>query len=236
MRFPAVLALAMLSSTGAAGAAEPVLPPVNATYTVSWNGISLGDATITLRAGDKPDCYIYESSSDPVGLVRMFYGAPHELSEFCVAGGKVVPKKFQYVISKKSDDNFSLEFDVAARKVRDDKGQEREIPANAQDRFGMQQAVRLWLLGRLKEKDPGAEPYDVAQVDDKNIRQYRFAITGKETIEIPAGKFDTILIQRVDDPKKSSKFWIAPELNYMPVKVEQIRGGKADVRMQLKKN
>lgn len=233
MRLAAAVALATL--TGAAAAVEPVLPPVNATYTVSWNGISLGDATITLRAGDKPDCYVYESATDPVGLVRMFYGSPHEISEFCVVGGKVVPKRFEYILKKKSDDNFTLDFDLAARKVRDGKGGEREIPAIAQDRFGMQQAVRLWLLGRLKEKDPGAQTMDVAQVDDRKVRQYRFAITGRETIQLAAGTFDTILIQRVDDPNKTAKFWIAPELNYMPVKVEQIRGGKADVRMQLKK-
>lgn len=218
----------------AASAAEPHLPDVNATYAVSWNGISLGDATITLKGAAKADCYVYESATHPIGLVRMFYGSPHEVSEFCVAGGKVVPGKFQYIRSENNDDNFALEFDLPHLKVRDQAGAVREIPAIAQDRFGLQQAVRLWLLGRLKEKDPGAEPLDIAQVDDKHVRQYRFAITGRETIEIPAGKFDTILIQRIDDPKKTSKFWIAPELNYMPVKVEQIRGGKADVRMQLK--
>lgn len=231
MRISAMLLAAVSLS---ALAAEPKLPDVNATYTVSWNGISLGDATITLRAGDSPDCYVYESATNPIGLVRMFYGSPHEISEFCVAGGKVVPKRFEYIKSKGDEDNFTLEFDSQNLKVRNQKGEEREIPAISQDRFGMQQAVRLWLLGRLKEKDPGAEPFDVAQVDDKKVRQYRFAITGRETIQIPAGKFDTILIQRVDDPTRTAKFWIAPDLNYMPVKVEQIRGGKADVRMQLK--
>jgi hypothetical protein len=215
-------------------AAEPRLPEFTATYTVSWNNISLGDATMTLKAASAPDCYVYESVTNPVGVVRMFYGSPHDVSEFCVSGGKVVPKKFQYIKSKGSDENFTLEFDMAKGKVRDASGTERDIPAIAQDRFGMHQAVRLWLLARLKEKDPGAEPYDVAQVDDKKIRQYRFAITGKETIEIPAGKFETILIQRVDDPKKTAKFWIAPGRDYMPVKVEQIRGS-TEVRLQLKK-
>lgn len=229
----AVLLLLVLGSLGAA-AAEPQLPGVNATYTVSWNGIGLGDATITLKPAPTPNCYVYESTTHPIGLVRMFYGSPHEISEFCVARGKVVPRSFQYIKSKGDSDNFMLEFDLPHLKVRDQTGAEREIPAIAQDRFCIQQAVRLWLLGRLKAKDPGAEAFDVAQVDDRHIRQYRFAITGRETIEIPAGKFDTILVQRVDDPTRTAKFWIAPEANYMPIKVEQLRGGKADVRMVLK--
>ena len=230
----AAAALALLLAAQAAHAEEAKLTEFTATYTVSWNGISLGDATMTLKAASTPDCYVYESVTNPVGIVRMFYGSPHDLSEFCVVNGKVVPKKFQYIKSKNSNDNFVLEFDMARGKVRDQAGNERDVPPIAQDRFGMHQAVRLWLLGRLKQKDPGAEPYDVAQVDDRKIRQYRFAITGRESIEIPAGRFDTILIQRVDDPNRTAKFWIAPDRDYMPVKVEQIRGS-TEVRLQLKK-
>lgn len=233
MRMRAAAALALLLAAQAAHAVEAKLTEFTATYTVSWNGISLGDATMTLKAAGG-DCYAYQSVTNPVGIVRMFYGSPYDLSEFCVVNGKVVPKRFQYIRSRNSGENYTLEFDMARGKVRDQAGAERDIPANAQDRFGMHQAVRLWLLGRLREKEPGAEPYDVAQVDDHRIREYRFAITGRETIEIPAGKFDTILIQRVDDPKKTVKFWIAPNRDYMPVKVEQIRGS-TEVRLQLKK-
>lgn len=211
---------------------EPKLPELRLTYGANWNGFGLGEILITLTPDQDPDCYRYESQSDPVGLVRMFYGKPHELSQFCVKNGRVVPRKFAFF--HRDSDSFTLDFDMDALKVRDAKGNVRDVPAEAQDRFGIQQAVRLWVIARLKEKDPGAETLKVAQVDDKKVRNYVLAITGRETIEIPAGRFDTIVVQRVDDPNRSTKFWIAPEKDYMPVKVEQLRGGKADLRMVLR--
>jgi len=211
---------------GAAHAAEPKLPELKVAYAISWNGMSLGNASITLKPGDRPDCYRYESVSDPVGIVKMFYGQPRETSEFCVRGGRVVPKRFSY---DNRGDSFTLTFEPG--RVRDGKGGVREIPANAQDRFGIQQAVRLWVVARAFKKDPGT--VDFTMVDDERIKTYRFAITAYEDIETPAGRFETVLVQRVDNPRRSSKFWLAPSRDFMPVKVEQHKDGDSDLRMVL---
>lgn len=230
VRVAAVL-LAMVA--GSSHAAEPKLPELKLAYATTWNGISLGDVIITLKAEGGSDCYRYESISDPVGMVKMFYGKPHETSQFCVRGGKVVPQRFSFVNPSDKKRSFTLEFDAAAKKVRDDKGGERDLPLNAQDRFGLQQAVRLWVLEHKDARETGAS-VEFAMVDDRRVKTYRFAMTARETIEVPAGRFETVVIQRVDDPKKSSKFWLAPERDYMPVKVEQLRGGKADLSMVLR--
>lgn len=216
----------------AAVSAEPKLPDLRLNYSASWRGFGLGEIVITLKPGAEPDCYRYESRSNPVGMVRMFYGRPHEISEFCVSGGKVVPKRFVFISSKGESKDFSLAFDTGAGTVTDQKGRVREIPANAQDRFAIQQAVRLWLLGQVGAKEPGTADFEM--VDDHSIRHYRFAITAYEKIEVPAGKFETILVQRIDHPKRTSKFWIAPTRDYMPVKVETLKDGKVDLRMVLR--
>lgn len=215
-----------------AAGAEPRLPELDLTYRVTWNGIGLGDATITLKPEGGADCYRYENASNPVGIVRAFYGSPHEVSHFCVRNGRVVPRKFAFVHN--DDDSFTLDFDMAAGVVRDGAGKSREVPPNAQDRFGMHQAVRLWVMGRVKEKDPGAETLEIAQVDDRSIRKYVMSITGREAVVTGAGKFEAILVQRVDDPKKVAKFWVAPELDYMPVKVVTMRP-RANLEMELRR-
>lgn len=226
------LTLALLAFTlaGTAVAAEPQLPELRLRYAAHWNGITLGDITVTLAPAGPADCYRYESQADPVGMVRMFYGRPRERSEFCVAGGKVVPKRFEY---ERGRDSFALEFDLAAGKVRDGNGREREIPANAQDRFGLQQAVRLWVVENQK-KGPGAS-IEFALVDDERVRAYRFAITGRERIELPAGAYDTVKVERVDNPNRISRYWIAPEVDWMPVKVESGKNGQIQLRMELRK-
>lgn len=226
------LALAVLACAlaGASLAAEPKLPELRLRYAAHWNGITLGDITVTLAPSGQPDCYRYESHADPVGMVRMFYGKPRERSDFCVAGGKVVPRRFEY---ERGRDSFTLEFDAAAGKVRDGNGREREVPPNAQDRFGLQQAVRLWVVENQKKGEGASVEY--ALVDDERVRVYRFAITGRERIELPAGAFDTVKVERVDNPNRISRYWIAPELDWMPVKVESGKNGQIQLRMELRK-
>ncbi|HUR41851.1 MAG TPA: DUF3108 domain-containing protein [Verrucomicrobiae bacterium] len=228
-----VLAAALVAVLGIAGgvaAAEPKLPELNLTYAAQWNDIKLGDILVALKAGEGADCYRYESATEPVGMVRMFYGKPREVSEFCVAGGKVVPKRFSYV---RGDDSFTLEFDAAKNKVRDGKGAERDVPANAQDRFGLQQAMRLWVIASQGKSDAG--PVEFTLVDDERVRTYKFAITGRETLTLPAGTFDTVKVERIDNPKRISRYWVAPEASWMPVKVESGRNGKIQLRMELRK-
>lgn len=224
--------LAFLLGIAAPLGAEPKLPDLDLSYDVEWKGMGLGTARITLKPDGGADCYRYESLTRPIGLVRMFYGSPHESSEFCVSGNRVVPKRFTFSNPKREDDSFTLEFDAAAGKVRDSRGQVRNIPVDAQDRFGLQQAVRLWVLSHLDKRD---ETVEFSMVDDRRIRAYRFALTGSEQVDTPAGKFDTIVVQRVDDPNKTIKFWLASERAYMPVQVEQIRKGSTELRMSLRK-
>ena len=223
--------LAIALAGGAAVAAEPKLPELNLRYAVAWGGIQLGDAVITLKAEGGADCYRYESLTEPAGIVRMFYGRPREISEFCIKGGVVVPRKFTFRNPKDDDESFTLEFEPGKVKAGD--GAVREVPANAQDRFGIQQAVRLWVLQHLTD-EPGAQSVEFTMVDDRRVRAYRFAITGRETVSVPAGKFEAVVVQRIGSKKRSTRFWLGATRDYMPVKVEQLRDGKVELRLTLK--
>lgn len=232
MKAPRAATLALLFVATIAAGAEPKLPELYLRYAAQWKGFELGDIVITLKPqGD--DCYRYESLSEPVGLVRMFYGKPRETSEFCLNGGRVVPKRFAFSNPKRKDDSFTLEFDAAAGKVRDGRGAVRDIPPDAQDRFALQQAVRLWVLEHLRAA-PGAETVGFSMVDDRRIKAYRFAITGREQIDVPGGSFNALRVERVDSTRRSSRFWLAPERDYMPVMVEATKDGTTELRMVLK--
>lgn len=210
---------------------EPVLPQFKLRYDVSWGGMDLGDAQVTLEAQGAPGCYRYRSVTQPIGIVRMFYGAPSETSEFCVVDGRVVPRRFEFRNPKDEDASFALEFDAAARTVKSSRGEVRPLPDNAQDRFGLHQAVRLWLIANAGKADPGS--VDFTLVEDGRNKLYRFAITGRETLRIPAGKVDTLVIERVNDRRKTTRFWIAPARDWMPVKVERIKDGRVQFSMVL---
>lgn len=203
-------------------------------YSVQWGDIELGEGTISLKPLGG-GCYLYESLTHPVALVRWTYGSPRDASRFCLRDGAVVAQHYEYVNEKRRKDSFSLEFDWKAGRVKDIRGGEVHVrqlpPGPAYDRFVIREAVRLWVQGHPQpESRPEAS---FTMVDEDRIRSYRFAIRGRETVEVPAGRFDTLRVERVDHPKKSYRYWVAPSRGYLPVKIEHINKGKAELRMEL---
>lgn len=229
-----LLGAALLLVATAVPAAPPSFEPRSDVYDVEWSGMTLGRGTITLAPLER-GCFRYASATEPVALVRWTYGSPRETSEFCVEDGRIRPRRFEYQNDRRAKDNYTLDFDWSTRTVKTIKGGNvslRELPGNSFDRFVMQQAVRLWVIDHQADAEPG--PGEFTMVDDDRIKTYRFAITGRERIETPAGSFDTIRVERIDNPEKSSRFWVAPERSFVPVKIEHLEDGKVKLRMVLK--
>lgn len=228
-----LLLLSLLAAP--AWADEIKLKPLSMTYTVEWDGIALGDALITLVPEGGADCYRYTSQTQPVALVRWLYGTPHETSSFCIRNGVIRPVRFEYVVEKREKDNFSLDFDWNKRKVRGLKRgnlTERDLPETAYDRFILQQAVKLWVMGLpAGAKNPSAE---FNMVDDDRIVPYRFEVKGAQTMQGEQGAVQTLLVERTDNPNKSLKIWMMPDRQYSAYKIEQIEDGKVKLRMSLK--
>jgi hypothetical protein len=67
--------------------------------------------------------------------------------------------------------------------------------------------------------------YYMAKKD--KIEKTPFKKTGNTKITVPAGTFDTVRVDRVhDDNSRSTSFWLAPSLDYLPIKVSQMNDGK----------
>ena len=93
---------------------------------------------------------------------------------------------------------------------------EMEIPQNALDKLVVQIAVMMDLAAGKKEL-----VYDIA--DGGKLKEYRFAVVGKENIRVPAGEFEVLKIERIrKDNDRTTYLWCAPSLNYLPVRIEQI--------------
>ncbi len=240
-------ALLMLFAAGLAGPAlADVLPPQDDRYAVQWGGMGLGEAHFTLQRLDEPgECYRYESRTEPVGLVRLFYGRPHELAEFCVVDGKARSRRMRYHNPKKPGDSFELRFDWAQGKVFGPGDQVRELPADGVDRLGMQQQIRLWLMCLTTDTPPaiadGPAPaageaappaaLELSMVDDDSIRQYRFELVGREELELRGQRFAALRVERVDNPRKSVRFWVEPG-SWRILRFEQRKGDDKPVKIE----
>lgn len=203
-------------------------------YSVEWGSVTLGTGVISLKAvGD--DCFEYQSTTEPIALVRWTYGAPMEFSQFCVHDDQVYPSHFKYSNDRRSSDNFTLDFDPKTQRVKMIQGgdvTEIRVPDPVYDRFSIQEAVRLWAAHNAGRT---GQERDFAFLDENKLRTYRFRIQRRESVQTPAGTFDTVLVERIDNPKKSYRYWLAPSREYIPVKIEHINKGKTELRMALLK-
>ncbi len=231
---PVIAALLTLMATKAFAAdADVLLTEHSHQYEIEWNGIALGEGTISL-AREADGCYQYTSTTDPIALVRWTYGSPREQSRFCIEDGQLFAQQFEYSIKKRSKEGFRLDFDWAAKQVRTLKGgvmTQRDVPQPAYDRFLIREAVRLWVIRHQAGEAPAEAEFTM--VDDDRIKTYRFAVIGPETIDTPTGKIDTVRVDRTDSAKRPSHYWMAPSLDYVPVKIEQLRKDKVELRMVL---
>lgn len=222
-----MLAVGFLS---AANAAQPV--PSDNTYILSRGMMTLGEARFTLSPQQNPNCWTYEYRAKPSALARLFIGEVTERSDFCMADGKVLSQSFDFKRADKSKDNFSLRFDWNDGVVRSSAGEMRPLETGMVDRLAMQIAVQNWVVDRKGQAGP--QTFSVTKVEDERVKKYSFAITGRESVQTPAGTFDTVRVERVNDKKKSTVFWLAPSRNYAAVRVQQTKGGDEQIKMVLK--
>jgi hypothetical protein len=232
-----VAALLLLSGAQSAIAAQvDPMQHLNARsdrYDVTWSGIPLGEGVISLKP-QADGCFLYESSTDPIALVRWTYGAPRETSQFCLQDGRIVSQQFSYDNDKREKDSFRLDFDWDQQRVRTLRAGEmtlRDLPEQAYDRFVIREAVRMWVIRNAAGEAP--DQAEFVLVNEDRIRSYKFAVIGPETVSTPAGTFETIRVDRVDSETRPFHYWFAPSRDYIPVKLEHLKKDKVELRMTL---
>jgi D-methionine transport system ATP-binding protein len=75
-------------------------------------------------------------------------------------------------------------------------------------------------------------------LSSKTVEQnvaFPLKLAGRETIKTPAGNFDTIRLERIDNPDKIGRFWLAAERDWMPVKIQTKSGNKPTAVLTLKR-
>lgn len=227
------LLAALIPVAGEALAADAPLPALNLVYSVNYAGIGAGDADVTLKPDGKPGCYLYETKTHPVGFIKAIFGSPNQSSRFCVDNGVVRSQRYESVLENDDKQSYVLDFDYAKRQVTDENGLVREIPNEAVDSFALQQAVRLWVARHVNDAEPPVAQFTM--VDRKNLTHYQLKLAGRETVKTPAGEFDTVRLERIDNPDKIGRYWLAAERDWMPVKIETKSGKKPSAVLTLKR-
>jgi hypothetical protein len=227
------LATALLASTAYADAAVP--QPFSATYAVTYRGIGAGTITFTFSHDPATGRYTYETHPNPGALARLFISSAaveRSVMEIDATGTRPIDWQLDDGKSSKSGDG-ELHFDWSRNAVT---GTVEGEPVNlttepgTQDRSSIAIAVTTALMR-------GVEPGTIPLIDDNRIKRYVYTKKEPATVDSALGKLDTVIYEstREGGSSRTSRFWMAPSLEFLPVRAEQIRKGKVETVMVLQK-
>lgn len=227
------VATALLASTAHAEAVVP--KPFTATYSVSYRGIGAGTISFSFSRDPATGRYVYETHPNPGALARLFVSkaaVERSVMEIDDAGTRPIDWLLDDGKSSKDGDG-ELHFDWSRSSVTGTvEGEPVNLTAEpgTQDRSSIQIAVTTALLR-------GVEPGTIALIDDNRIKRYVYTKKEQASVDSALGKLETVIYEstREGGSSRTSRFWMAPSLEYLPVRAEQIRKGKVETVMVLQK-
>ncbi|MCU0975884.1 MAG: DUF3108 domain-containing protein [Steroidobacteraceae bacterium] len=229
---PALAAYLLSFASLSAAAATPALAPFVADYAVSYGSMNVGTSRFELKPGAGPGRWIFESRSDAQGLARLIAsGRLVQTSWLTVDGAEVRPQRFRFddgASRKKEDANLAFDWQ-AGRVTGDAKGQpvDLAVAPGTQDPVSSQLAMMVALLA-------GREPANLPMIDGGQLRETEVKFERRERVTTPAGEFETLVYtSRRPGGRRVTWMWLTPSLQYLPVRMEQVRDGKRAFHMQL---
>lgn len=191
------------------------MSPFQASYQFAYNGKNLGSATRTLSQSGNNWTYIFAAKA--VGIA-----SASETSRFRFNNGQINSNSFSRT-SKilVHNDTMTINFNPNNKTINTKK---KDTPRSFAWKAGVLDELNAELQVREDLKGAGLKSsYLIA--DAKGIDSRRFVKQGTETVKTPAGTYNTIkVVLTHDNNSKSSIFWLAPQLDYAPVKMSHVDG------------
>ncbi|MGM0563240.1 MAG: DUF3108 domain-containing protein [Pseudomonadota bacterium] len=225
-----LITLGLLVLSPASLAAQDFQPKAfEAKYHLVKLGMALGEADFSLRPLGS-GVWHYQSQLEPRGMARWF--TKDEFSEETTARfeeNRVVPLGYDYTRSGDDAESASVAYDWAAGQAVltvDGEAQDIQLRDDHQDRYSL-----VLSLMQAAARGDHEESYIILDEDPKR-RDYD--MRGREKRKTPTGECQTLRYVQSDSGKRTVHYWLCPELNYVPVRIEQFRKGESQLVMELK--
>lgn len=196
-------------------------------YRLAWSGIPAGKAVLEFEQ----DGQNYRSTADmeTTGLISLLYGVSFR-GESVADSEDLLSRRWSYVSGDEEDGQkrVMVRFDPASGKVvaviREEDGVDRlnlDLP-EALDPLGTLYALRCSRL------DDGAT-FKTTFFTSRNPYRAETLVMGRESVKVPAGEFDTVLVRtdltRIKDgerPKEGSSLgiWVTDDEVHRPVRID----------------
>jgi hypothetical protein len=179
----------------------------------------IGKVTNTLRL-EADGSYNYTSITKPVGIVAAFSkDVITEISEGKIVNNQITPDIYTYEHKRKKRPKFrKQQFDWSANKlliIAPNPAKSFDITKGTQDKASM--------VLTMMQISPLGKNFRIKVADKKKLKEYLINIQGKEQIKSGGIDYTTAkLTVSKSDQNPTTRFWLAPELNYLPVQIEKL--------------
>jgi len=212
---------------GTSGLPQP-LAPFEARYQVTDGSTRVGEAEFGLRADG--ETWRYYSRVKPEGLYALLVGRVEDTAWLEMHDGALRPVRFIHDESGDEDD-IRIDFDWSedtARIRRRGEDSSLALASGTHDQFSAMLAVMRAFAG-------GDRRLQLPSIDDGGeVEPLTFEREGTVSVTTPSGTFDTVHVRRVrKNSKRETESWLAPELGWIPVRIDQRRKGELVARMEL---
>lgn len=219
------LALPAASADDSAQSAKAWSPTAfEASYKVLHGRSHVGTSKMKLSILED-GLYQYQNNVEARGLAKFFVkGKVFGISRFALECGHPRPLDYQSDGPKKDDTQsiaFNYDLDQAFSSY-DGVQTVFDLKPETTDMLSMDIALMM----RMKN-ERGLSPIPVVNRNESQV--YLFRADGDESIKTDAGEFDTVRVWRQrEGSSRRYLLWLAPKLDYLPVRVEQYKNDKVN--------
>ena len=221
--------LALLSVAQAAPSLDP--EPFEARFEIEVRGFAVGEAEWSVQRS--ADGFIYETRTKAIGVAAMLGDRRVvERSEWKRIGDDIRPAEYRYERSDRSDKNTAVVFDWnegIVENTRRGQTSRMSIPVDTLDKLG-------YMLMLIEDLRAGKRSVRYHIADGKNrMKIYQLKVVGEERMKTALGTFEVLRIirERKDDDRETT-VWIAPELGFIPVRIEHRERDDEEVTISIR--
>lgn len=207
------------------------LPSFSATFRIMRGSLRLGTNEVLLTLQQNGD-YTYESHTWPSPwLSWLLKEELRESSRGIMDQSGIRPFYYHYHRSgKHTTREAELAFDWENSTVVNNVNNSHwvmTIPAGTLDKLATQ-------LGMMRELQNGVSSKTFAVADGGKLKRYSFQVIGTETLDLPAGRFETVKLDQIGYSRNNLTYiWCAPELHYLPVRIWQRKKDRSEYFSEL---
>ncbi len=229
MTYPVVLAGLLAISTAHA---DLPIAPFQARYHLYGSGLPVGEALMSLDAVGAQG-YTMHFEVRPNKLVALL--TSHQIQEQAsgeIHNGQVQPLYYErQADTGRETQQVKLRFNWPAAQVEARRNAEQAtlpLSPGVTDPLSLNLAV-------MRDLQSGQLPEQYALVDGTEPRVYQVRNEGEETLNTTLGRLRTVRVSQTrPDGNRTTTFWFAAELQYLPVRIARKKNGREDLRLEIR--